>query len=53
MKENGKGWGEELPTALWAYRIAKSQATGALPFSLVYVRFSEANSEVSRNSKYT
>ena len=28
-KENGKGWKEELPTALWAHRIAKSQATGA------------------------
>ncbi|XP_075658981.1 uncharacterized protein LOC142628828 [Castanea sativa] len=35
-KENRKGWKEELPTALWAYRIAKSQAIGALPFSLVY-----------------
>ena len=35
-KENGKGWKEELPTALWAHRIAKSQATGASPFSLVY-----------------
>ncbi|XP_075633656.1 uncharacterized protein LOC142606145 [Castanea sativa] len=30
-----KGWKEELPTALWAYRTAKSQATGASPFSLV------------------
>ena len=35
-KENGKRWKEELPTALWAHRIAKSQATGASPFSLVY-----------------
>ena len=35
-KENGNGWKEELPTALWAYRTAKSQATGASPFSLVY-----------------
>ena len=35
-KENGKGWKEELPTALWAHRIAKSQAIGASPFSLVY-----------------
>jgi len=35
-KENGKGWREELPTALWAYKIAKLQATGASPFSLVY-----------------
>ena len=35
-KENGKGWKEELPTALWAHRIAKSQVTGASPFSLVY-----------------
>ena len=35
-KENGKGWREELPTALWANRTVKSQATGASPFSLVY-----------------
>ena len=35
-KENGNGWKEELPTALWAYRTTKSQATGASPFSLVY-----------------
>ena len=35
-KENEKGWREELPTALWAHGIAKSQATGASPFFLVY-----------------
>ncbi|XP_023929211.1 uncharacterized protein LOC112040557 [Quercus suber] len=35
-KENGKGWKEELPTTLWAHRTAKSQVTGASPFSLVY-----------------
>ena len=35
-KENGKGWKEELPTALWAHRTTKSQATGASPFCLVY-----------------
>ena len=35
-KENGNGWKEELPIALWAYKIAKSQASGASPFSLVY-----------------
>ena len=35
-KENGKGWRDEIPTTLWAHRIAKSQATGALLFSLVY-----------------
>ena len=35
-KENGKGWKEELPTALWAHRIAKSRAIGDSPFSLVY-----------------
>ena len=35
-KENGKGWKEELPIALWAHRTAKSQATGDSPFSLVY-----------------
>ena len=35
-KENGKGWKDELPVALWAHRIVKSQVTGALPFSLVY-----------------
>ena len=35
-KENGKGWKEELPTTLWAHKIAKSQAIGASPFSLVY-----------------
>ncbi|XP_075665597.1 uncharacterized protein LOC142635298 [Castanea sativa] len=36
IKENGKRWKEELPTAFWAHRIAISQATGASPFSLVY-----------------
>ena len=35
-KENGKGGKKELPTTLWAHRTAKSQATGASPFSLVY-----------------
>ena len=35
-KENGKGCKKELPIALWAYRTAKSQATRASPFSLVY-----------------
>ena len=35
-KENGKGWKEVLPIALWAHRTDKSQATGASPFSLVY-----------------
>jgi len=35
-KENRKGWREELPTALWAHRIAKSQVTRASLFSLVY-----------------
>ena len=35
-KENGKGWKERLPTALWAHRTTKSQATRASPFSLVY-----------------
>ena len=35
-KENGKGWKEELLIALWAHITAKSQATRAAPFSLVY-----------------
>ena len=35
-KEYGNGWKEELPTTLWAHKTAKSQATGASPFSLVY-----------------
>ena len=35
-KENGKGWKEELSTALQAHRTTKSQATEASPFSLVY-----------------
>ena len=35
-KENEKGWKEELPTTLWAHRTAKSQVTGASPFSLIY-----------------
>ena len=35
-KENGKGWKKELPTTLWAHRTAKSQATRASSFSLVY-----------------
>ena len=35
-KKNGKGWREELPTALRAHRTTKSQATGALPCSLIY-----------------
>ena len=35
-KKNGKEWRDELPTKLWAHRTAKSQATGASPFSLVY-----------------
>ena len=35
-QKNGKGWKEELPTALWAYRTTKSQAIGASPFCLVY-----------------
>ena len=35
-KENEKGWKEELPTTLCTHKIAKSQATGVSPFSLVY-----------------
>ena len=35
-KENENGWKEELPIALWAYRIDKSQVAGASSFSLVY-----------------
>ena len=35
-KENGKGWKEELFIALWAHITAKSQATRAAPFFLVY-----------------
>ena len=35
-KKNGKEWRDELPPKLWAHRTAKSQATGASPFSLVY-----------------
>ena len=35
-KENGKGWREELPTTLWAHKIAKLQATGVSNFSIVY-----------------
>lgn len=35
-KVNGKGWRDKLPTALWAHRTAKLEATRASPFSLVY-----------------
>ena len=35
-KENEKGWKEELPIALCTHKIAKSQAIGVSPFSLVY-----------------
>ena len=56
-KENGKGWKEELFTALWAHRTAKSQATRASPFSLVYGtypnRFSKASSETGRACRNT
>ena len=36
IKDNGKGWREELLVILWAHRIVKSQAIGASPFYLVY-----------------
>ena len=32
-KENGNGWKEELPKALWAHSTTKSQVTRASPFS--------------------
>ena len=35
-KENGKGWTEEIPIALWVHRTTKSQVTKASLFSLVY-----------------
>ena len=36
IKDNGKGWREELLAILWAHRTVKSQAIGASPFYLVY-----------------
>ena len=56
-KENGKGWKEMLPTALWAYRTAKSQYKSfTLFFSLWHRgcypnRISKANSEASRDCR--
>ncbi|XP_026400369.1 uncharacterized protein LOC113296272 [Papaver somniferum] len=31
-----RSWNEQLPLALWAYRISKISSTGASPYSLVY-----------------
>ena len=42
-KEYGKGWREELPTALWAHRTAKSKAIS--PFSYGLLIFEDEGSE--------
>ncbi|XP_026435817.1 uncharacterized protein K02A2.6-like [Papaver somniferum] len=31
-----RSWHEQLPLAIWAYRISKRSSTGASPYSLVY-----------------
>jgi transposase InsO family protein len=36
LKEHGANWIDELPCVLWANRTSPSQATGAMPFFLVY-----------------
>ena len=36
IKKNGKDWHDQLPYALWAYRISERIPIGATPYSLVY-----------------
>ncbi|XP_026451488.1 protein NYNRIN-like [Papaver somniferum] len=34
--DHHRSWHEQLPLALWAYRISRRSSTGASPYSLVY-----------------
>ncbi|XP_026417023.1 uncharacterized protein K02A2.6-like [Papaver somniferum] len=36
VHDHHRSWQEQLPLALWAYRISKRSSTGASPYSLVY-----------------
>jgi hypothetical protein len=36
LKKHGAKWIDELPCALWDNRTSASQATGEMPFFLVY-----------------
>ncbi|XP_026449035.1 uncharacterized protein K02A2.6-like [Papaver somniferum] len=36
VHDHHRSWHEQLPLALWAYRISKRSSTGASPYSLVY-----------------
>jgi len=36
IKKNGRDWHDQLPYALWAYRISERTAIGATPYSLMY-----------------
>ncbi|XP_026443639.1 protein NYNRIN-like [Papaver somniferum] len=36
LHDHHREWHEQLPVALWAYRISKHSSTGASPYSLVY-----------------
>ncbi|XP_026419758.1 uncharacterized protein LOC113315716 [Papaver somniferum] len=36
VEDHHREWHEQLPLAVWAYRISKRSSTGASPYSLVY-----------------
>jgi len=36
IKKNGKDWHDQMPYALWTYRISEKIATSATPYSLMY-----------------
>ncbi|XP_026451956.1 uncharacterized protein K02A2.6-like [Papaver somniferum] len=36
VHDHHMSWHEQLPLALWAYRISKRSSTGSFPYSLVY-----------------
>jgi len=36
IKKNGRDWHDQLPYALWAYRISERTTIGATTYSLMY-----------------
>ncbi|XP_026438995.1 uncharacterized protein K02A2.6-like [Papaver somniferum] len=47
VHDHHRSWHEQLPLALWAYRISKRSSTGASPYSLVYGEYATLRAEIA------
>ncbi|XP_026437283.1 protein NYNRIN-like [Papaver somniferum] len=46
VEDHHREWHEQLPLAVWAYRISKQSFTGASPYSLVYGEYAILPAEI-------